>query len=145
MATEVKRKAELTLVALLSELLPDLTFYASKGGDDDGGSSLPKPPFGAIWIDNAENTLPGLKTYFLTGTIVWVSRADAKTGGDILDHADAVGQIYDAILKIGSGEDVERGLIVCGIDITSLNEFTDSDRQAHGDTISFTMGVNEIG
>jgi hypothetical protein len=48
MAFEIKRKAELTLVSLVAELLPDFNFYPSKGGDDDGGTTMPRPPFGAI-------------------------------------------------------------------------------------------------
>jgi hypothetical protein len=144
MAFDVKRKAELTLATLLGESLPDLTFYVSKGGDDDGGTSLPKPPFGVVWIDNAENTLPGSKTYLLTGTIVWVSRAEANIGGDVAEHSDSVKLICDALLGVDRGADEQRSLIVCGIDIDTVNEFTDSDRQAHGDTISFTMGVNEF-
>jgi hypothetical protein len=145
MAFDVKRKAELSLVALLSEMLPGFTFYPSQGGTDAGGVTMPKPPFGAIWIDNAENTLPHAQTYLLTGTIVWVTRAEAKVSGDVAEHSDAVKQIADALQEIGSGADVERSLIICGIDITSTNEFSDAERQAHGDTITFTMGVNEFG
>lgn len=144
MAFDVKRKAELSLVALLGEALPGFAFYPSQGGTDSGGVTLPKPPFGAIWIDNAENTLPHAQTYLLTGTIVWVTRAEAKISGDIAEHSDAVKQISDALQRIGVGADVERNLIICGIDIFATDEFIDDDRQAHGDTIAFTMGVNEF-
>lgn len=141
MALEVKRKAELTLVSLLSESLSDLTFYPSKGGDADGGVTLPRPPFGAIWIDNAEKTVSYERTYILSGTVVWVTRAGIT---DVSDHSDEVRQIYNAMLSIGSGADPDQSLIVHGLDISLVNEFTDSDRQAHGDTISFTMGVTEF-
>lgn len=141
MAFEVKRKAELCLVGLLAELLPDLSFYPSKGGDDDGGVTLPRPPFGAVWIDNAEKTMGQQRTYMLTGTVVWVSR---ETKDDVADQADTVQQIYNAILGIGSGADPIHSLMVHGIDIASMDEFSDADRQAHGDTISFTMGVSEL-
>lgn len=144
MAFEVKRKAELTLVSLMSELLPDFSFYPSKGGDDDGGATLPKPPFGAIWIDNAEKTISYQRTYMLTGVVVWVTRAEARAGGDVAEHSDAVQQIYNALLTITNGADPDRSLIVHGLDISLVNEFSDFDRHAHGDTISFTMGVTEI-
>jgi len=141
MAFEVKRKAELCLVGLLAELLPDLSFYPSKGGDDDGGVTLPRPPFGAIWIDNAEKTIGYEKTYMLTGTVVWVSR---ETKDDVADQSDTVQQIYNAMLTITNGADPIHSLIVHGLDISTMDEFSDSDRQAHGDTISFTMGVTEF-
>lgn len=141
MAFEIKRKAELTLVALLSELLPELTFYPSKGGDDDGGVTLPKPPFGAIWIDGAEKTMAQERTYFLRGTVVWVTRASTQ---DLAEHSDSVQQIYNAMLTITNGADPERSLIVHGLDISEINEFSDGDRKAHGDTISFVMGVSEF-
>lgn len=141
MAFEVKRKAELCLVGLLAELLPDLNFYPSKGGDDDGGVTLPRPPFGAIWIDNAEKTMGQERTYMLTGTVVWVSR---ETKDDVSDQSDTVQQIYNAILTITNGADPIHSLMVHGIDIANMDEFSDADRQAHGDTISFTMGVSEF-
>ncbi len=143
MAFEVKRKAELSLVAFFADVLPDLSFYPSKGGTDDGGITLPKPPFGAIWIQNAENTITEGKTYLLSGTIVWVSRAEGR-GQDVSDHTDAVKQICNAIQQLEPMTDLDRSLIICGMDISTVNEFTDSDRHAYGDTISFTMGVNEL-
>lgn len=144
MALDVKRKAELSLVALLGEALPDLVFYPSKGGTDDGGNTKPIPPFSVIWIDDAEKTLPNDKVYLLEGTVVFVSRAAQPDGIDVTEHSDDVRQIYDAMLKIGRGVDVERSLIVHGIDVSKINEYTDSERQAWGDTISFTMGVSEF-
>lgn len=144
MAFEIKRKAELTLVSLLAELLPDFSFYPSKGGDDDGGVTLPKPPFGAIWIENAEKTIAYERTYLLSGIVAWITRAEAKLGGDVAEHSDAVQQIYNALLTIDGGADPDRSLIVHGLDISLVNEFSDTDRQAHGDTISFTMGVTEF-
>jgi hypothetical protein len=144
MAFEIKRKAELTLVSLLSELLPDLSFYPSKGGDEDGGITLPKPPFGAIWIENAEKTIAYERTYVLTGVVVWVTRAGKRAGQDVAEHSDIVQQIYNAMLTITSGADPDRSLIVHGLDISLVNEFSDTERLAHGDTISFTMGVTEF-
>lgn len=142
MAFEIKRKAELCLVMLLGELLPDFNFYPSKGGDDDGGVTLPRPPFGAVWIDNAEKTVSYNKTWMLTGTVVWVSR---ETKDDVSDQSDTVQQIYNAILAIETpGADPIHSLMVHGIDIATTDEFSDTDRQAHGDTISFTMGVSEF-
>lgn len=141
MAFDIKRKAELCLVSLLGELLPDLTFYPSKGGDDDGGTTLPRPPFGAIWIENAEKTIAYERTYVLSGNIVWVSR-ESKT--DVADQSDTVTQIYNAILSIGEGADPAHSIIVHGIDIELVNEFNDADRQAHGDVIAFTMGATEF-
>lgn len=143
MAIEIKRKAELSLVALLTEALPDFLFVPSKGGTDEGGVTMPKPPFGAIWIDNAEKTLAQAKVFLLSGSVVWITRAAAKDG-DVLDHSDAVQQIYSAMLKIGSGVDVDRSLIIHGIDVATVNEFSDSERLAHGDVISFTMGASEF-
>jgi hypothetical protein len=148
MAFEVKRKAELTLATLLMEALPDFTFYVSKGGTDTGGVTLPKPPFGAVWIDDAEKTISYEKIYFLRGSVVWITRAGKGEPGtastDVAVHSDAVQQIYNAMLEIGSGADVDRKLIVHGIDVGSVNEFSDIDRLAHGDVIAFTMGVTEF-
>lgn len=143
MAFEIKRKAELSLVSLLTEALPDFAFYPSKGGSDDGGVTLPKPPFGAVWIDDAEKTVAQAKIYLLRGSVVWITRAGTHEG-DVADHSDAVQQIYNAILKIGSGVDVDRSLIIHGIDIATVNEFSDTERLAHGDVISFTMGASEF-
>lgn len=142
MAFEIQRKAELCLVGLLGELLPDLTFYPSKGGDDDGGVTLPRPPFGAIWITAAEKTMAQQRTWLLSGNVVWVTR---ETKDDVADHSDTVKQIYNAILSIVTpGADPVHSLIVHGIDIAAVDEFSDTDRQAHGDTIAFTMGVTEF-
>lgn len=143
MALDIKRKSELSLVALLSEALPDLTFYPSKGGTDDGGTTKPVPPFGVIWIDDAEKTHSNEKCYILTGTIVWISRAGIPKGPDISEHSDDVRLVYNAVSTIGSGTDVDRSLIIHGIDVSKVNEFSDAERQAWGDTISFTMGVSE--
>jgi hypothetical protein len=128
---------------LLGESLPDFNFYPSKGGDESGGVTSPRPPFAAIWIDNAEKTMATELTYILTGTVVWVTRA-GQPEGDVADHADVVKQIYDAMLTIGSGADPQHGLMVHGIDISLVDEFSDTERLAHGDTISFTMGVSEL-
>jgi hypothetical protein len=142
MALEVKRKAELSLVAIFAEALPDLVFYPAKGGNDEGGTSLPKPPFGAVWIQNADNTMPNEKTYLLSGTVVWVSRMETK-GADVHDHSESVRQIYDTIMNTGPRTDTDRSLIIHGIDVVTVNEFTDTERHAYGDTISFVMGVSE--
>lgn len=143
MAFDIQRKAELTLVALLAEILPDFTFYPSKGGDDTGGTTTPRPPFGAVWIDTAEKTIAQERTWLLGGTVVWVTRSDIT---DVGDHTDAVKQIYNALLIIqgNPGADPIHSLIVHGLDIALVNEFTDSERLAHGDTIQFTMGVSEF-
>lgn len=141
MAFEVKRKAELTLVGLLGELLPDFNFYPSKGGDDEGGVTLPRPPFGAIWIDNAEKTMGQQNTYLLSGSVVWVSR---ESKDDVVDQSDTVKQIHNALLEIGTGVDPIHNIMVHGLDIGLVNEFNDNERQAHGDVISFTMGVSEL-
>lgn len=144
MAFDIQRKAELCLVALLGEILPDLSFYPSKGGDDDGGVTLPRPPFGAIWIDNAEKTVSYNRTYMLTGTVVWVTR---ESKDDVADQSDTVQQIYNALISINDqtpGADPNHSLMVHGLDISTVNEFSDTDRQAHGDTISFVMGVSEF-
>jgi hypothetical protein len=140
---EVKRKAELSLVAKLGEALPDLSFYPAKGGTEDGGVTLPKPPFGAIWIQDAEKTMATEKTYFLTGTVVWVSRMEPG-GTDVAEHSDSVRLIYDALLGMVPGEDADRALAIHGIDISTVNEFTDNERHAYGDTISFVMGASEL-
>lgn len=148
MAFEIKRAAELSLVQLLTEALPDFTFYPAKGGYDEGGVTLPKPPFGAVWIDDAEKTVSYEKTYLLRGSVVWVTRAASATsssvGTDVSEHSDVVNQIYSAILRIGNGTDVVHQIIIHGIDVGTVNEFSDAERLAHGDTISFTMGVSEF-
>lgn len=144
MAIEIKRKAELSLVGLLTELLPDFNFYPSKGGDEGGGVTLPRPPFGAIWIDNAEKTIGQELTYLLTGTVVWVTRAAAQDG-DVADHSDAVKRIYDAMQTFApGGADPAHQLMIHGMDISLVDEFSDAERLAHGDTISFTMGASEL-
>jgi hypothetical protein len=143
MAFDIKRKAELSLVAVLTEALPGLTFYPAKGGSDDGGSTLPKPPCGVIWIQDADKTLATEKTYLLQGTVVWVSRMEPG-GTDVAVHSDQVRLIYDAILAIIPLRDDTRLLLIHGIDITTVNEFTDNERHAYGDTISFVMGASEL-
>lgn len=140
MAFEIKRKAELSLVAILTNALPDFSFYPAKG--EDGGNTLPKPPFGAVWIQDAEKTMATEKTYVLTGTVVWVSRSGAG-GTDVVEHCDSVKLIYDAILAITPEVDDERSIAIHGIDIVTVNEFTDTERHAFGDTISFVMGASE--
>jgi len=143
MAFEVKRAAELSLVALLKEAT-GFDFYPSKGGTDTGGITFPKPPFGAVWIDNAEKTYSYLKVYYLRGSVVWVTRAAANVEGDVAGHSDAVNQIYNAMLNIGAGEDDVHSIIIHGLDIDTINEFSDTERLAHGDVIAFTMGVSEF-
>lgn len=144
MAFEIKRKAELSMVMLLTELLPEFNFYSSKGGDEQGGVTQPRPPFGAVWIDNAEKTMAQELTYILSGTVVWVTRA-ASPEGDVADHSDTVKKIYDAMLTISAGgADPVHQLMIHGMDISLVNEFSDDDRLAHGDTITFTLGASEL-
>jgi hypothetical protein len=140
MALEVKRAAELMLISLLSDALPDLSFYPSKGGDDTGGVTLPTPPFGVIWINSSEKTLAQEETWMVHGTVVWVSRADIT---DVADHSDSFKQIYDVLAGLTSGVDVDRNLVVHGIDLSSTDEFFDSERQAHGDVANFSLGLSE--
>jgi hypothetical protein len=140
---EAKRKAELTLVALLGESLSDFNFYPSKGGFDDGGTTKPRPPFGAICIHDADITTAREFTWLLKGKVTWVSRASTP-GGDVAEHADVVKQIYDALDNIGDGYDVERNVIIHGIEILSTSPYSDAARLGHGDIVEFAMGMTEL-
>lgn len=140
MAFEVKRASELMLVSILNDTFPDLSFYPAKGGDDFGGTTLPTPPFGVVWIDSSEKTMAQEETWMVHGTVVWVSRADIT---DVADHSDTFKQIYDALTGIGSGVDVDHSLVVHGIDLSDTDEFYDGERQARGDVARFALGVSE--
>jgi hypothetical protein len=146
MASEIKRKAELTLVSFLSGILDQYQFFPSKGVDiapNQFGSTLsqPRPPYAAIWIDNAEKTMATERTWILSGYVVWITRSGEDPTAQ---HAETVREIYNALLLIGSGADPDQQLLVHGLDITLVNEFNDDERRAHGDTIAFTMGVSEF-
>jgi hypothetical protein len=143
MAFEIKRAAELSLASFLEEALPGFAFYVSKGGTETGGVTFPKPPFGAIWIDDAEKTISYLKVFLLRGSVVWITRAGSPEG-DVAAHSDSVQQIYNALLNVGSGTDDAHNLVIHGLDVGTVNEFSDTERLAHGDVISFTMGVTEL-
>lgn len=138
---EIKRAVELALVALLSEVLPDFSFYPSKGGDDDGGRSRPKPPFGVVFIEKNEKLIAYQSTWMLTGAVTWHTRTGIQ---DVAEHADTVQEIYAALVGIGKGYDVDRHIMVHGIDIVSTDEFDDAGRQSHGDRITFLMGVSQF-
>jgi hypothetical protein len=143
MAFDVQRKAELAMVSLLANALPDFVFYPSKGGDDDGGVTKPVPPFGTVWIDSAEKTIAYERTWFLNGTCVWITRSVTQ---DVSDHTDVVTQIYNALLSFQEQSpisDTTHSLLIHGLDVGLVSEFTDSERLAHGDAIQFTMGVTE--
>jgi hypothetical protein len=73
---------------------------------------------------------------------VWITRAGQT---DVAEHSDSVNQIYNAMLAFPAGQDVEHQLVVHGLDIDTINEFSDTERLAHGDVISFAMGVSEMG
>lgn len=103
-------------------------------------SGNPEPPFCVISIDEGEKTMATEETDYLQGTLVWVTRADNT---NVVDHSTNFKRIYDALCNIGSGYDIMRRLMVHGVDVGKTDEFVDSKRQAHGDTISFTMGVSE--
>lgn len=145
MAYEIQRKAELSLVSLLAEILPDFSFYPSKGGDDDGGVTMPRPPFGAIWIDSAEKTMAQQRTWILSGSVVWITRMEIT---DVGDETDAVKQIYNALIQINDeqcpGADPVHSLMIHGLDVGTVDEFNDAERRANGDTIAIVMGVSEF-
>lgn len=141
MAFEVKRASELSLATLLTEAIPGSTFYVSKGGTETGGTTKPVPPFGVVWIDDAQRMFSYVDVYYLRGSVVWITRAEQQ---DVAEHSDAVKQIYQAMLQIGSGIDDAHNLAIHGVDVDTVNEFSDTERLAHGDVISFTMGVSEL-
>jgi hypothetical protein len=103
-------------------------------------SGTPMPPFGVVWCDLAEKMMSQEETDYIRGSVVWVTRADAT---NIVTHSKNAKRIYDALTKIGSGYDILRRLTVHGVDVSATSEFTDEDRQAHGDTVSFSMAVTE--
>jgi hypothetical protein len=57
-----------------------------------------------------------------------------------------VTQIYNALLSFQEQSpisDTTHSLLIHGLDVGLVSEFTDSERLAHGDAIQFTMGVTE--
>jgi GH25 family lysozyme M1 (1,4-beta-N-acetylmuramidase) len=85
------------------------------------------------------------RTWLLAGSVVWVTRAEVT---DVSDETDAVKQIYNAIIQINDqqcpGADPVHSLIIHGIDISTVDEFNDTERLANGDVIAITMGVTEF-
>lgn len=101
-------------------------------------TGYPKAPFAAIMFEPAEKMISYEDTDLLHGLLVWVTRADET---NVVTHSKDVKRIYDALQRIGAGYDIMRRIVVHGVDITSTSEFDDNERQAHGDTIEFLMGV----
>jgi hypothetical protein len=101
-------------------------------------SGIPIPPFATIMFEPAEKTMAQEDTDLMHGILVWVTRADNT---DVIYHSQSFKRIYDALQRVGNGYDIMRRLMVHGVDITNTTEFSDPEREAHGDTIEFLMGV----
>lgn len=98
----------------------------------------PLPPFATVQI-SGEKTMAQQDTDYLRGVLRWVTRADAT---NIVSHSQNFKRIYNAMISLGGGYDLMRGLMVHGIDVTGTSEYVDAARQARGDIINFTMGVS---
>ncbi len=119
---------------------PTYQTTASLAVDAAEDSGNPEPPFGVVMIEEGDKTISYQETDILRGTVTWVTRADAT---NVVTHSSVFKRVYDAMTQIGSGYDIMRRLIVHGVDVGATTEFTDRERQAHGDVLHFTMAVTE--
>ena len=105
-------------------------------------SGAPMPPLATIQITDGERTISYEETSFLKGKLRWVTRHSST---NVVTHSQNFKRIYNALGEIGFGYDFLRRINVHGVDITSTEDWVDEVRDAHGDTIYFTMGVSERG
>jgi hypothetical protein len=207
---EIKRATELVLCDLLTEALPDLTFFPSKGGGDDvtpiwlpnhyymvgdvlrpsnltmvhavvisaAGTSgptepaftdvpdsiipgpptyftvhelavsvpvdtgYPIPPFAAVLCEPSEKMISYEDTNIMSGSLLWITKFETHVpASNVVYHSQNAKRIYDALKSITSGYDILRRLTIHGVDISGTNDFTDSERNAHGDVIEFVVAV----
>lgn len=103
---------------------------------EDSGSPL--PPFATIMFEPSERTIGYEDTDLMHGILVWVTRHDRE---NVVDHSRDFKRIYDALAAIEPGYDILRRLTVHGVDISESTEFSDTEREAHGDVINFLVGV----
>ena len=140
MSNEIKRKVELWLSGLLSAALPEMKFYASKGGDGAGGDTDAAPIVGPASVVTAEKPrklLAEKDLWLVPVSVIYVTSIYDTTTPE---HSVAVRKIYDVIAGIQPGFDGEQQLMVSGTDITEVDEFEDAEKVGHGDLIALVLG-----
>jgi len=142
MSQELKRRTELVLIDLLQRNV-QTPLYPSRGGNDFDGASFPQPPFIVVYIDDDEKIAEGVDLFQLSGKMIFTTRADTT---DVSLHDVAFGELYSAMSGITtcSGYDMTQRIAISGISIGKVGEFNDNARQAHGDTIDFSVGASLI-
>lgn len=136
--SEIKRKAELVIVAELAAALPDLAILPSRGGSDSADSAPVPTVFVVVEALNAEKRLAQEDTYFIEMAAGYITPLyDVAIG----DHALNFKRLMDAIKAIRGGWSAEHQMQMHGLDVTGTESFSDTEKRAHGDTVSFVMGV----
>jgi hypothetical protein len=96
------------------------------------------PPFATVMFEPSEKTMGQEDTDIMHGILVWVTRQEVT---NVVDHSGNFKRIYDALSQIEPGYDIKRRITVHGVDISSSTEFSDGEREAHGDVIEFIVGI----
>lgn len=135
--SEIKRKAELLVVEELAAALPDLTILPSRGGSDTADSAPVPLVFVVVEALTAEKRLAQEETYFVEMAAGYITPLyDVPIG----EHAVNFKRLNDALKAIRQGWSVTQEMMLHGLDVTATESFEDTERRAHGDTISFAIG-----
>lgn len=136
--SEIKRKSELVVVDELAAALPDLAIFPSRGGSDSADSAPVPTVFVVVEALNAEKRLAQEDTYFVEMAAGYITPLyDVQ----IAEHALNFKRLLDAIKAIRGGWSAAHEMQVHGLDVTATESFQDTEKRAHGDTVSFVMGV----
>jgi hypothetical protein len=137
---DIKRKVELWLCQALSEALPAQRFVPLKGGSDVEDGTVIEPPYTVIDVREAVKFLQDSSTWTLEVAVTLVTHLQTTTTPE---HSRMVRAIYDVIVNLGSGYNVEQELIVHGVDVVTTESVDDETRETHGDVIMCTVGASD--
>lgn len=113
-----------------------LSELSLKTSEDSGN---PIPPFAAVLCEPSEKTVSYEDTNIMHGSVIWVTKHGVT---NVVEHSTNAKRIYDVLKSITSGYDMLRRITIHGLDIAATNDFTDHERDAHGDVIEFVVGVS---
>lgn len=135
--SEIKRKAELVIVAELAAALPDLTILPSRGGGDAADSAPTPDVFVVVEALKAEKRLAQEDTFFVEMAAGYIT---PLYDVPITEHAVNFKRLMDAVKAIRRGWSVAQEMMLHGLDVGETESFSDTERRAHGDTVSFVIG-----
>jgi hypothetical protein len=137
--SDIRRKVELFFCRALSAAMPGRSFLPSKGGTDLAAEEKVVPPFVVVQALEPQCVLADPATWQLEVTVTCVSHIGDS---DAPAHSGAVGEIVEALRGIPRGYNGELQLLVHGIDLVAIENFSDEKERSRGDTIRIRLGCS---